>query len=66
LALWQIGNTTVRSPYRLRESLIVLKNSEFNGNLLGKERETGFAKFRTPDIGKKNVDNSRKHLTFRD
>jgi hypothetical protein len=43
LILWHIGNTTVRTPYRLKEALEVLKNSEFHGNLLGKEREQGFA-----------------------
>lgn len=43
MTLWHIGNTTVRSPYRLKEALKVLKNSEFHGNLLGKEREQGFA-----------------------
>ncbi|HLP59129.1 MAG TPA: AlwI family type II restriction endonuclease [Candidatus Deferrimicrobium sp.] len=42
--LWHIGNTTVRTPYRLKEALQVLKNSEFHGNLLGTEREEGFAK----------------------
>ena len=44
MELWHIGNTTVRNPYRLREALIVLQKSEFYGNLIGKERETGFAK----------------------
>jgi hypothetical protein len=42
--LWHIGNTTVRTPYRLKEALQVLKNSEFHGNLVGTEREEGFAK----------------------
>ncbi|MCK4760783.1 MAG: AlwI family type II restriction endonuclease [Candidatus Aminicenantes bacterium] len=42
MSLWHIGNTTVRTPYRLREALIVLKNSEFCGSLLGQEREAGF------------------------
>ena len=41
---WLIGNTTVRTPYRLKEALLVLKNSEFHGNLRGKDQETGFAK----------------------
>ena len=40
---WQIGNTSVRTPYRLREALKALKPSEFHGNLLGKENEQGFA-----------------------
>ena len=42
--LWHIGNTTVRTPYRLKEALQVLKNSEFHGNLVGTDREEGFAK----------------------
>lgn len=41
---WHIGNTTVRTPYRLRDALIVLKSSGFHGNLTGKERESGFAR----------------------
>jgi hypothetical protein len=44
LAQWHIGNTTVRTPYRLKEALQVLKNSEFHRNLLGREREEGFAR----------------------
>jgi glutamine synthetase len=43
LTLWHIGNTTVRTPYRLKEALKALKNSEFHGNLLGKELEQDFA-----------------------
>ncbi len=41
--LWHIGNTTVRTPYRLREALLALENSGFCGNLMGTEREEGFA-----------------------
>jgi hypothetical protein len=44
LTLWHIGNTTVRTPYRLKEALQTLKNSEFHGNLLGVEHEEGFAR----------------------
>lgn len=44
MALWYFGNTTVRTPYRLKEALHALKNSEFYGNLIGKKQETGFAK----------------------
>jgi len=40
---WHIGNTTVRTPYRLRDALIVLAHSEYHGNLVGKDRESGFA-----------------------
>lgn len=41
--LWHIGNTTVRSPYRLRDALRVLRGSEFNGNLSGRSQENAFA-----------------------
>jgi hypothetical protein len=41
---WHIGNTTVRTPYRLRDALIALAHSEYHGNLVGKERESGFAR----------------------
>ena len=43
MTLWHIGNTTVRTPYRLKEALQALKNSEFHGNLLGKKLEQEFA-----------------------
>ena len=41
---WHIGNTTVRTPYRLRDALIVLVNSQYHGNLVSKERESSFAR----------------------
>ncbi|MEA2043178.1 MAG: AlwI family type II restriction endonuclease [Bacteroidota bacterium] len=41
---WHIGNTTVRTPYRLRDALIALAHSEYHGNLTGKDRESGFAR----------------------
>jgi hypothetical protein len=41
---WHIGNTTVRTPYRLRDALIALAHSEYHGNLVGKDRESGFAR----------------------
>jgi hypothetical protein len=40
---WQIGNTTVRNPYRLKEGLRVLAVSTLIGNLAGKEHESAFA-----------------------
>jgi hypothetical protein len=39
---WYIGNTTVRSPFRLRDGLIELSNSPLQGNLRGKEQELAF------------------------
>lgn len=41
--LWHIGNTTVRTPYRLREALRVLEGSPLNGNISGNEQENAFA-----------------------
>lgn len=41
--VWHIGNTTVRTPYRLREALIALQGTEFNGNLYGHENELALA-----------------------
>ena len=41
--LWHIGNTTVRTPYRLRDALRVLQGSPLNGNILGREQENAFA-----------------------
>ncbi|MCY4324190.1 MAG: AlwI family type II restriction endonuclease [Gammaproteobacteria bacterium] len=41
--LWHIGNTTVRTPYRLRDALLRLQGSEFNGNLIGRDQEHAFA-----------------------
>jgi len=43
MELWHIGNTTVRSPYRLRNALRVLDESNLLGNLVGRENESAFA-----------------------
>lgn len=43
--LWHIGNTTVRTPYRLQEALEALIASPLNGNLSGREQEQEFAIF---------------------
>ena len=40
--VWNLGNTTVRNPNRLRDGLIVLER-EFNGNLSGDEREGAYS-----------------------
>jgi len=42
--IWHIGNTTVRNPYRLRSAIIALSASNLNGNLLGRDNETAFAR----------------------
>jgi hypothetical protein len=39
---WHLGNTTVRSPFRLRAALLELKDSELLGNLRGAEQEIAF------------------------
>lgn len=36
---WHLGNTTVRSPFRLRDGLIALSTSPLQGNLRGKDKE---------------------------
>lgn len=40
---WNFGNTTVRTPYRLKEALKALQASELNGNIIGIEQENAFA-----------------------
>jgi len=40
---WQIGNTTIRNPYRLREGMRALSVSPLVGNLLGKTQQSAFA-----------------------
>lgn len=40
---WYLGNTTVRSPYRIKEALTVLSRSSLLGRLLGRENENEFA-----------------------
>lgn len=36
---WHLGNTTVRSPFRLRDGLVALSTSSLQGNLRGKDQE---------------------------
>ena len=43
MTLWHLGNTTVRTPYRLRDALRVLQNSPLNGNISGPVQENAFA-----------------------
>lgn len=43
MMLWHIGNTTVRTPYRLHDGLCVLLDSPLNGNISGQDRENDFA-----------------------
>lgn len=39
---WHLGNTTVRSPFRLRDGLVALSTSPLQGNLRGEEQERAF------------------------
>ena len=39
---WHLGNTTVRSPFRLRDGLVALSTSSLQGNLRGEEQERTF------------------------
>lgn len=41
--LWHLGNTTVRSPFRLRDGLQALAASSLVGDLQGREQESTFA-----------------------
>lgn len=41
---WYLGNTTVRSPYRIKEALGVLSQSALLGRLLGRDNENEFAR----------------------
>lgn len=39
---WHLGNTTVRSPFRLRDGLVALASSPMQGNIRGVENEKAF------------------------
>lgn len=39
---WLLGNTTVRSPFRLRDGLVTLSTSSLQGYLRGQEQERAF------------------------
>jgi len=39
---WHLGNTTVRSPFRLREGLAALSTSSLQGHLRGREQDIAF------------------------
>lgn len=43
--VWHFGNTTVRNATRLVGVVQVLKSSEFDGNMLGRERESDLSWF---------------------
>lgn len=39
---WHFGNTTVRSPFRLKDGLLAISQSSLQGNLHGEEAEKAF------------------------
>lgn len=39
---WHLGNTTVRSPFRLRDGLVALASSPLQGHLRGQENDKAF------------------------
>ena len=41
--LWHLGNTTIRTPYRLRDALQVLQGTPLVGHLQGRDNEKAFA-----------------------
>jgi hypothetical protein len=49
--LWHLGNTTVRSPFRLRDGLVALSSSSLEGNLHGRTQEVAFRKL----LGEKGI-----------
>lgn len=42
MGIWHFGNTSVRSPFRLRDGLIALSKSSLQGDLHGREQEIAF------------------------
>ncbi|MFZ3254659.1 MAG: AlwI family type II restriction endonuclease [Syntrophales bacterium] len=42
MTLWCLGNTTVRSPFRLRDGLAALSQSSMQGSLRGRTQEIAF------------------------
>ena len=41
---WHLGNTTVRSPFRLRDGLVAISTSPLQGDLRGEEQEKALRK----------------------
>ncbi len=52
---WHLGNTTVRSPFRLRDGLVALSTSSLQGNLRGEEQERAFRRL----LGEHGVDGGK-------
>ena len=49
--IWQIGNTGLRNPLRMQEGFLVFSQSQYVGNLRGKDNEIGFMKL----LNEKNI-----------
>lgn len=57
---WCLGNTTVRSPFRLRDGLVALSSSPLQGNLRGKEQEMNFCSL----LGEHGIVDLRGDVTY--
>ena len=63
---WHLGNTTVRSPFRLRDGLVALSTSSLQGNLRGEEQERAFRRL-LGEHGIQTIHNGKKqtHMSSR-
>src|ERR1700733_5165955 len=57
---WHLGNTTVRSPFRLRDGLMALASSPLQGNIRGREGEIAFRSL----LGEYGIVNLGLDVTF--
>jgi hypothetical protein len=57
---WLFGNTTVRSPFRLRDGLIALSTSPLQGSLRGQENELAFCRL----LGEHGIVDLRGDVTY--
>ncbi|MGD9108309.1 MAG: AlwI family type II restriction endonuclease [Gammaproteobacteria bacterium] len=60
MILWHLGNTTVRSPFRLRDGLLALNDSCLQGNLRGEDQEKKFRDL----LGKKEIVTLKEDTTY--
>lgn len=57
---WYFGNTTVRSPFRLRDGLQLISSSSLQGNLHGAEQESAFCTL----LGQAGIVNLKGDATY--
>ena len=57
---WCLGNTTVRSPFRLRDGLVALSASPLQGNLRGQKQEMNFCSL----LSEHGIVNLRGDVTY--